>query len=83
MALKRVEVDIYVWEGVVTAQPSAPAYSINKNVISGQTNITLEIAELVRDYLTMTFNNDYTSMVPTNPVCGPSAGIMFEIGEGP
>jgi hypothetical protein len=62
MALKRVEVDIYVWEGLVTAQPSAPAYSINKNVISGQTNITLEIAELVRDYLTMTFNNDYTSI---------------------
>jgi len=62
MALKRVEVDLYVWEGLVSAQPSTPAYSIDKSVISGQTNITLEIAELVRDYLTQTFNNDYTSV---------------------
>ena len=54
MSLKRVEVDLYVWEGLVSAQPSSPAYSINKSVITGQSNVTLEIAELVRDYLTQT-----------------------------
>lgn len=62
MALKRVEVDLYVWEGLISAQPSVPAYSINKSVISGESNVTLEIAELVRDYITMTFNNDYISI---------------------
>tara|TARA_X000001388_G_scaffold72951_1_gene64127 strand:- start:12511 stop:13491 length:981 start_codon:yes stop_codon:yes gene_type:complete len=62
MSLKRVEVDLYVWEGLVSAQPSSPAYSINKSVITGQSNVTLEIAELVRDYLTQTFNDDYTSV---------------------
>lgn len=62
MALKRVEVEIYVWDGLITEQPTTPAYTINKSVISGQTNITLEIAELVRDYLTVTFNNDYLSV---------------------
>ena len=62
MSLKRVEVDLYVWDGGLSDQPSAPAYSINKSVISGQTNVTLEIAELVRDYLTISFNDDYNSI---------------------
>lgn len=62
MALKRVIVDLYIWEGLVTAQPSTPAYTINKARLSGETNITLEIAELIRDYFTVSFNNDYTSI---------------------
>ncbi|QDP48357.1 MAG: hypothetical protein Tp1111SUR761211_41 [Prokaryotic dsDNA virus sp.] len=62
MSLKSVVVDLYVWDGTVSDQPVSPAYTINKSVISGQTNITLEIAELVRDYFTITFNNDYNSI---------------------
>ena len=62
MSLKSVVVDLYVWDGTISDQPVTPAYTINKSVISGQTNITLEIAELVRDYFTITFNNDYTSI---------------------
>ena len=62
MSLKSVVVDLYVWDGTVSDQPVTPAYTINKSVISGQTNITLEIAELVRDYFTITFNNDYNSI---------------------
>lgn len=62
MSLKSVVVDLYVWDGTISDQPVTPAYTINKSVISGQTNITLEIAELVRDFITITFNNDYTSI---------------------
>ena len=62
MSLKRVVVDLYVWDGTISDQPVSPAYTINKSVISGQTNITLEIAELVRDFLTITFNDDYNSI---------------------
>jgi len=62
MSLKSVVVDLYVWDGTVSDQPVTPAYTINKSVISGQTNITLEIAELVRDYFTITFNDDYNSI---------------------
>lgn len=62
MSLKSVVVDLYIWDGTISDQPIAPAYTINKSVISGQTNITLEIAELVRDYFTITFNNDYNSI---------------------
>ena len=62
MGLKRVVVDIFIWEGLVTEQPSSPAYTINKARLSGQTNITLEIGELIRDYFTISFNDDYTSI---------------------
>ncbi len=62
MSLKSVVVDLYVWDGTVSDQPVSPAYTINKSVISGQTNITLEIAELVRDFITITFNDDYNSI---------------------
>jgi len=62
MSLKSVVVDLYVWDGTESDQPVSPAYTINKSVISGQTNITLEIAELVRDYFTITFNDDYNSI---------------------
>lgn len=61
MALKRVEVDLYIWEGVIGNQPSIPQYEINKTRIDTHTNITLEIGELVRDYLEVSFNDDYNS----------------------
>lgn len=61
MALKRVEVDLYIWEGVIGNQPSIPQYEINKTRIDTHTNITLEIGELVRDYLEVSFNDDYVS----------------------
>jgi hypothetical protein len=61
MALKRVEVDLYIWEGLIGNQPSIPQYEINKARIDTHNNITLEIGELVRDYLELSFNDDYVS----------------------
>ena len=61
MALKRIELSLYIWEGLITSQPTTAQYIINKSVIDTQTNITVEIAELVRDYLEITFNDDYLS----------------------
>jgi len=61
MALKRVEVKLYVWEGLITGQPTTEQYRIDKARIDTHNNITIEIAELVRDYLEITFNNDYLS----------------------
>lgn len=62
MGLKRVVVDIFIWDGLVTAQPATPEYTIDKTRLSGQTNITLEIGELIRDFFTISFNDDYTSI---------------------
>ena len=62
MALKSVEVLLYIWDGTISQKPGTAQYTIDKTVLTGETNITLEIAELVRDYLTITFNDDYPSI---------------------
>lgn len=62
MALKRIELDLFIYEGVLeTNKPATPNYQINKARIDTHDKITLEIGELVRDYLTPTFNDDYVS----------------------
>lgn len=61
MSLKRIELDLYVYQGTETDFGSEPNYQINKSRIDGHQNITLEIGELVRDYLDITFNDDYLS----------------------
>ncbi len=62
MALKRIELKLYIYQGILYQdKPSEPQYIINKSRIETHDNITLEIGELVRDYLEITFNNDYLS----------------------
>jgi len=60
MALKSVTIKLYIYsgtEGVYT--DSDLKYTISKDRISTNSNITIEIANLVRDYLDTTFNDDY------------------------
>ena len=62
MALKRIELDLYIYEGILqTNKPLSPQYEINKKRIETHDKITLEIGELVRDYLNISFNDDYNS----------------------
>lgn len=61
MALKRIELDLYIYDGLVTDIPLEPQYQIKKQRIDTHNNITLEIGELIRDYLIVYFNNDYVS----------------------
>jgi len=61
MALGSVELKLYVYSGTVGSYNASDLkYTVSKNIISGQSNIVLEIGELVRDYITHNFNNDYT-----------------------
>ena len=61
MALKRIELKLYIYDGLLGSKPTTgPQYEISKSAIDTQTNITLEIGELVRDYLDISFNDDYT-----------------------
>ncbi len=60
MALKRIDLDLYVYEGTETPLPSTAQYVIQKARIDTHNNITVEIGELVRDYLELTFN-DYAN----------------------
>ena len=62
--LHRARLQIYIYTGTVTSSPAATnlRYTLDKTKISTQTNILFEIAELVRDYLTHSFNDDYASV---------------------
>lgn len=61
MALGSVRLDLYVYSGTVGSYASSDLkYTLNKNIITGQSSIVLEIAELVRDYIEINFNDDYT-----------------------
>ena len=51
--------DITIWSGSVTSPP-ASQYSLRKNVVGSSVEVVFEISELVRDYLDITFDGDYT-----------------------
>lgn len=62
MSLKRIVADVYVYSGTEGSYVSTDKrYTIQKEKISSKDNIVLEIADLVRDYLSLKFNNDYLS----------------------
>ena len=62
MALGSVNLKLYVYSGTEGSYSDTDLkYTINKNIIIGQTNIVLEVAELIRDYIDITFDGTYTS----------------------
>jgi hypothetical protein len=62
MALKTVQLQVYVYEGTSGSYTSSDLkYTLQNSLIGEDTNVVFEISELVRDYLTLTFNNDYVS----------------------
>tara|TARA_R100000951_G_scaffold100219_1_gene90945 strand:- start:692 stop:1675 length:984 start_codon:yes stop_codon:yes gene_type:complete len=61
MALKRIELDLYIYDGLIGDIPLEPQYQIKKQRIDTHNNITLEIGELIRDYISVYFNDDYIS----------------------
>lgn len=64
MAIKTVDLQVYIYEGTSSSYTSSDLkYQIQKEILSGDTNVIFEIAELVRDYLDLTFNDDYLSRV--------------------
>lgn len=86
MALKSVTVKIYIYtgtEGNYTANDLK--YTIQKERLSNQTNIVLEIGELVRDYIDVTFNNDYRSttiwVTTAETLIDDVTGVEYETGS--
>ncbi len=88
MALKSVTIKLYIYsgtEGVYT--DSDLKYTISKDRISTNSNITIEIANLVRDYLDTTFNDDYlgfTKWVTVSQTLYDSeTGLEYSQGASP
>lgn len=62
MAFDNILLQLYIYTGTSSSYTEADKrYSVQKQLISGDTKINFEIAELVRDYLDIEFNDDYNS----------------------
>ena len=60
--LDRAELQLYIYDGTSGGYSASDLkYTLSKSRISTQDNILFEISELVRDYIDLTFNNDYLS----------------------
>ena len=60
--LKTVNLSIYIYTGEKNSHTDSDLkYTLQKSIISFQNNIVFEIAEIVRDYIDVSFNNDYVS----------------------
>jgi len=60
--LKSATVKIFIYDGTENSYTDADLrYTLQKDIITGQTKIVFEIAELVRDYIDVSFNDDYLS----------------------
>ena len=55
-------IQIYIWTGDKTSVPSTAIYTLRKSAdtSSGLPRVTFETAELIRDYLDVTFDGDYS-----------------------
>ena len=50
---------IAVWNGVITGAVT-PQYNLKKFKVGSSTNVSFEISELIRDFIDITFNGDYS-----------------------
>tara|TARA_R100000278_G_scaffold120861_1_gene103735 strand:- start:346 stop:1332 length:987 start_codon:yes stop_codon:yes gene_type:complete len=62
MAFDNIQLEIYVYSGISSGYSSSDKkYTLNKQIITGETKINFEISELVRDFINIEFNDDYAS----------------------
>ena len=60
MALGSVQLKLYIYSGTEGSYSESDLkYTINKERLGTDLNIVLEVGELIRDYIDITFNNDY------------------------
>ena len=59
--------NLYIWTGASTPVPTTAAYTLTKDALpyaaggAGAFYATFEVSELIRDYIEINFNGDYTS----------------------
>ena len=85
MAFESVSLQIYIYNGTSGSYTDTDLkYTLSKSLIGTDTNIMFEIGELVRDYITVSFNNDYLSnaiWVSTVGTIVTDLGSPFDYGS--
>jgi len=54
---------IYIWQGNREAVPATPKYTLVKSRLSNESIITFEVSELIKDYIDISFEGDYSSII--------------------
>ena len=85
MAFESVSLQIYIYSGTSGSYTDTDLkYTLSKSLIGTDTNIMFEIGELVRDYITISFNDDYLSnaiWVSTVGTIVTDLGSPFDYGS--
>jgi hypothetical protein len=63
--ISKAKLEIYIYTGVAGERPSDPQYTLEKSLIPDEEIIVFEVAELVKDYIDVYFNGDYSSIKQT------------------
>ena len=64
--LSNATLRLWVYEGAFGSKPSTPNYIIYKERKTDEDVITFEIAELVRDYISINFTGDYNNITQSS-----------------
>lgn len=85
MGLKSATIKIYVYEGTQGSYSNGDLkYTLSKDRISSRDNIIFEVGNLVRDYVDVSFNNDYPSatkwVTVTKSLIDEETGEQFSDG---
>ncbi len=85
MALKTVQLQIYVYSGTSGNYASTDLrYTLQNSIIGDDTNVVFEISELIRDYINISFNDDYlcnAKWVTTIATLLDENGTVFTYGS--
>lgn len=86
MALKSTTVKLYIYSGTAGVYTESDLkYTISKDRISTQSNIVIEIANLVRDYLDVSFDDDYLSyakwVTVSQTLFDEDTGLEYTVGS--
>ena len=52
----KFELKLYIFTGTTSDKPATPTYTLEKDTINSETQVTFEINQLIRDYLFIYYN---------------------------
>ena len=61
MALLSAKLELWIYTGQINSYTGDPQYTITKTKIPGEETILFEISELIKDYVTVSFDGDYNT----------------------
>ena len=60
--LKSAEIKLYIYDGDINNPPPDPNYTLKKTILSGDTHITFEVSELIKDHVEIVFDGNYEGL---------------------